>query len=209
MKNIVYEKLVNKKEKIVVILIGTMIIGFIVSLIKFILSVTIPSLWFFVNAIFGFVLALNRLIAIKKYYEIKQINDKSIILEKEKSFLKANGFMILLLGIAYFFVSLYMCYKKTNTNMHEYITYLVALIAFSSIGNAIYGMIKYKKKNEPFINGVKVTNFLNALTNIVLTQVVLLDTYSQGYNSKINGYTGICVSLIISVIGFYMMFEKY
>ena len=98
-----------------------------------------------------------------------------------------------------------MYYKGTNTNMHEYIAYLVALIAFSSIGTAFYGMIKYKRNQEPIIKGIKITNFANALTSIVLTQVVLLDIYAKGYDSTINGYTGMGVSLIIAGLGLYMI----
>lgn len=113
--------------------------------------------------------------------------------------------MLILLGISYFFVSLYMYYKGTNTNTHEYITYLVALIAFTSIGTAIYGMIKYKRNQEPIIKGIKITNFANALTSIVLTQVVLLDTYAGNYNSTLNGYTGIGVGIIIICLGLYMI----
>ena len=98
-----------------------------------------------------------------------------------------------------------MYFKGTNTNMHEYVTYLVALIAFTSIGTAIYGMIKYKRNKEPIIKGIKITNFANALTSIVLTQVVLLDTYANGYDSTLNGYTGMGVSLIIIGLGLYMI----
>lgn len=98
-----------------------------------------------------------------------------------------------------------MYYKGTNTNMHEYITYLVALFAFTSIGNAIYGMIKYKRNKEPIIKGVKITSFANALTSMVLTQVVLLDTYATEYNSALNGYTGMAVSLVIILLGLYMI----
>ena len=98
-----------------------------------------------------------------------------------------------------------MYYQGTDTNMHEYITYLVALFAFTSIGTAIYGIIKYKRNKEPIIKGIKITNFANALTSIVLTQVVLLDTYAEGYDSTLNGYTGMGVSLIIIVLGLYMI----
>lgn len=132
-----------------------------------------------------------------KYNQLKKI-------EEDKNYLQ-NGIMLIVLGIIYFFVSSYMCYNGTNTNMHEYITYLVALIAFSSIGSAIYGMVKYKRNQEPIIKGIKITNFANALTSIVLTQVVLLDTFSNGYDSRLNGYTGMGVSLIIVVLGLYMI----
>lgn len=50
------------------------------------------------------------------------------------------------------------------------------------------------------------TNFANALTSMVLTQVVLLDTYAKEYDlTKVNGYTGIGVSLIIIIIGLFMI----
>ena len=52
---------------------------------------------------------------------------------------------------------------------------------------------------------IKITNFANALTSIVITQVVLLDTFSFGYDSRLNGYTGMGVSLIIIVLGLYMI----
>ena len=108
----------------------------------------------------------------------------------------------------YFFVNVYIYYKGTNTTMHEYMTYLTALIAFWSIGCAIYGMIKYKRNCDPILKAVKLTNFANALTSIMLTQIVLLDTYAESefYNSNlINGFTGIGISLIIIIIGLYMI----
>ena len=89
--------------------------------------------------------------------------------------------------------------------MHEYITYLVAFMAFYGIGSSIYGMVKYKRNEEPVIKGIKITKFASALTSIVLTQVVLLDTYAAAYDSSINGYTGMFVSLIIMTLGLYMI----
>lgn len=198
-------KTLDKKEQIIFFLIWTTIGNLFMVIVKFVLSLTIPSLWFFINAGFGFVLGICRLLTIKKYNKIKKLKDQKLIKKEEYKHYCENGVMLILLGISYFFVSLYMYYKGTNTNMHEYITYLVALIAFTSIGTAIYGMIKYKRNQEPIIKGIKITNFANALTSIVLTQVVLLDTYAGNYNSTINGYTGIGVGIIIIGLGLYMI----
>ena len=50
------------------------------------------------------------------------------------------------------------------------------------------------------------TNFANALTSMVLTQVVLLDTYAKEYDlAQVNGYTGMGVSIIIIIIGLFMI----
>ena len=198
MKDIIQKfRALEKKDQLIFFLVCSTISNFFIGIVKFIFSLTIPSLWFFINAGFSFVLAICRFLTIKKYNKIKKIKDKHTIIKEEyKSYLQ-NGIMLILLGIMYFFVSSYMYYKGTNTNMHEYITYLVALIAFTSIGTAIYGMIKYKRNKEPIIKGIKITNFANALTSMVLTQVVLLDTYANEYDSTLNGYTGMGVSLII------------
>lgn len=195
----------EKKDQLIFFLLCSTIINFFIAVIKFVLSLTIPSMWFFVNAGFTFVLAICRFLTIKRYMLIRKIKDKEIRLKEEYKNYSQNGIMLILLGIMYFFVSSYMYYKGTNTTMHEYITYLVALIAFYSIGSAIHGMIKYKRNKDPIIKGVKITNFANALTSIVLTQVVLLDTFSVGYDSTLNGYIGMGVSLIIIGLGLYMI----
>jgi len=206
MKDIIQRfRALEKKDQLIFFLICSTISNFIVGVIKLTLSLTLPSLWFFINAGFSFVLAICRFLTIKKYNKIKKVKDKQIIIREENKSYLQNGIMLILLGIMYFFVSSYMYYKGTNTTIHEYITYLVALIAFTSIGTAIYGMIKYKRNQEPIIKGIKITNFANALTSIVLTQVVLLDTYANGYDSTLNGYTGMGVSLIIIGLGLYMI----
>ena len=206
MKDIIRKiRALEKKDQLIFFLICSTISNFFTGIVKFIFSITIPSLWFFINAGFSFVLAICRLLTIRKYNKIKVLREKKLQMNEEYKNYLQNGIMLIVLGIIYFFVSSYMYYRGTNTNMHEYITYLVALIAFTSIGTAIYGMIKYKKNQEPIIKGIKITNFANALTSIVLTQVVLLDTFANEYDSTLNGYTGMAVSLTIIGLGLYMI----
>ena len=119
-----------------------------------------------------------------------------------------NGILLVILGIMYFFVNVYIYYKGTNTTMHEYLTYLVALSAFWSVGSAVYGIIKYKRNHTPILKAVMLTNFANALTSIMLTQIVLLDTYAktESYNSNLmNGLTGMSIGIVIIVLGLYMI----
>ena len=196
---------IDRKDKIVFFLTCSMIGNILMAVLKFVMAVSIPSFWFFINSGFSLVLGMSKILTIKCYKKVKNIKDKNERIKEEYKNYTINGVMLMLLGIVYFFVSSYMYYNGTNTTMHEYVTYLVALIAFTSIGNAIYGMIKYKRNYEPIIKGIKITNFANALTSIVLTQVVLLDTYAKGYDSTLNGYTGMGVSIIIIILGLSMV----
>ena len=204
----ILKKVMNleKSDKTILFLIFTTMVNILIATVKFVFAIIIPSLWFAVNAGFLIVLSLARFFSIRNYGKQRSIIDEKI--KKGigyKNYLH-NGILLILLGIMYFFVSVYMYYKGTNMNMHEYLTYLVALNAFWSIGWAIYGMAKYKRKSSPILKSVKITNFANALTSIVLTQVVLLDTYAKEYDlSNINGYTGMAVSLGIICMGLYMI----
>ncbi|MBE6152321.1 MAG: hypothetical protein E7165_03300 [Firmicutes bacterium] len=203
-----YFKKLEKEDRIMFFLIITTIGNIFIAITKFVLSLTIPSLWFFINALFMIILSFARFFSIRDYAITKDITDKNEIKRiGYKNYLN-NGILLVVLGIMYFLVNVYIYYKGTNTNMHEYLTYLVALVAFWSIGSAIYGMIKYKRNHTPILKAVKLTNFANALTSIMLTQIVLLDTYANTeiYNSNLmNGLTGMSVGIVIIILGLYMI----
>ena len=203
-----YFKKIKKEDRIMFFLVFTTIGNIFMASVKFVLSLTLPSLWFFINALFMIILTFARFFSIRDYGKTKRIKDKYIIKKiGYKNYLN-NGILLVVLGIMYFFVNVYIYYKGTNTTMHEYLTYLVALVAFWSIGSAIYGMIKYKRNHTPILKAVKLTNFANALTSIMLTQIVLLDTYAKTevYNSNLmNGLTGISIGIVIIILGLYMI----
>ena len=207
-KLIEYFKNLKKEDRVMFFLIFTTIGNIFIALVKFILSLTLPSLWFFINAIFMIILSFARFFSIRDYSKTKRAEEKEEIQRIGYKNYLTNGVLLVLLGIMYFFVNVYIYYKGTNTTMHEYLTYLVALVAFWSIGSAIYGIVKYKRNHTPILKAVKLTNFANALTSIMLTQIVLLDTYAKKevYNSNLmNGLTGIIVGIVIIIIGLYMI----
>ena len=201
-------KKLEKEDRVMFFLIITTIGNIFIAILKFLLSLTLPSLWFFINALFMIVLSFARFFSIRDYGKTKRLSDE-IEVKKigYKNYLN-NGILLVILGIMYFFVNVYIYYKGTNTTMHEYLTYLVALVAFWSIGSAIYGIVKYKRNHTPILKAVKLTNFANALTSIMLTQIVLLDTYADTnvYNSNLmNGLTGMGIGIIIIILGLYMI----
>ena len=209
MKNSInYLKELKNEDRIMFFLIFTTCGNIFIVIVKFILSLFLPSLWFFINALFMIILSFARFFSIRDYVRVKKVSNKNKkIYIGYKNYLN-NGILLIILGIMYFFVNVYIYYKGTNTSMHEYLTYLVALVAFWSIGSAIYGMIKYKRNHMPILKAVKLTNFANALTSIMLTQIVLLDTYANTdmYNSNLmNGLTGMVIGIIIIIMGLYMI----
>lgn len=202
----------EKNDRVVFFLFLTTIGNSVMAVVKLVFSLTLPSMWFFVNAIFSGTLAILRIFSIKDYRNMRYM---SSFLEQRNIGLRnylVNGILLIVLGITYFLVSIYMYYKNPTIGMHDYMTFLVAFMAFYSISSAIYGMIKYKRNYDPIISAVKITNFGNALTSIVLTQVVLLQNFGNGVDVRVfNGLMGMSASIVIMGLGLYMFIsiKKY
>ena len=74
-----YFKQLKKEDRIMFFLIFTTIGNIFIALVKFVLSLTLPSLWFFINAIFMIILSFARFFSIRDYRKTKLINDKEEI----------------------------------------------------------------------------------------------------------------------------------
>ena len=68
----------EKNDKTMLLLIFTTFGNILIAILKFIFAITIPSLWFFVNAAFLIVLSLSRFFSIKNYGKQRNINDEKI-----------------------------------------------------------------------------------------------------------------------------------
>lgn len=78
MQNIKIFFTLEKKDQLIFFMQFTVIFNFIVAITKFFLSIFTHSLWFGVNAGFGFVLVSSKLLTIRKYRKIKVILDEYI-----------------------------------------------------------------------------------------------------------------------------------
>ena len=89
MKQLIKEfRTLEKKDQLIFFLLCSTISNFLVAIIKFILSLTIPSLCFFINAGFSFVLALGRFLTIKEYNKIRSLSNKEERLKRRLLFVR-------------------------------------------------------------------------------------------------------------------------
>ena len=106
-KTIEQFKKLKKEDRIMFFLVFTTIGNIFMAIVKFVLSLTLPSLWFFINAIFMIVLSFARIFSIKDYRKTKFINDKEEIKKIGYKNYLTNGILLVILGIMYFFVNVY------------------------------------------------------------------------------------------------------
>lgn len=199
----------DRKDRKMYMLQVTTIRTFIVAMVKMIFGIIYFSIWFFMNAAFYGILAFSKYRSVRDYRKIKKVKDK----KKKKAIAYKNylynGWLLVLLGIAYLIINLTIFKTgKTHNNIDGYLVYLVALISFSSFGTAIAGIVKYRRKNDPIVAAACQGNIAKALTSIVLTQVTLLDEFSDiPERIQIDGITGMAVGIIIILLGVRMVIK--
>lgn len=93
----------EKKDRIIFILLCSANGNFLIGIIKLLFSLTIPSMWFFINAGFSLVLAICRFLTIKRYRIIRTLSDENEILKEEIKNYRQNGIMLILLRNNVFF----------------------------------------------------------------------------------------------------------
>lgn len=199
---------IDRKDRKMYMLQVTTIRTLIVAIVKFVFGVLYKSVWFFSNSIFYIILSFCRYRSIRDYRKVKRMKDKELKRNITYRNYLYNGWLLVLLGIAYLGMNFFM-YKSgvNNNNLGGYLVYLVALISFSSFGTAIAGIVKYRRKNDPILAAVCQSNIAMALTSIVLTQVVLLDEFCEKSIEivKADAITGMAVGAIIILLGIRMV----
>ena len=202
-------RLKTKQDKEVFYVLFSLCGNAVMLIIELIFAWLTLSIWLLANAGFHFVIGLSRALSVRDYIKIRLVEkNPKIGLDIGYKNYRKTGLLLVILGVIYLLISIYMLF---NSQANEFIrgdviVIGVAAIAFWCLGLAIYELIKYKKEHDPIINAIKMTNNANALTMIVLAQVVLLAEFGEGVDySFYNAGTGIAMSIIIILLGVYML----
>ena len=122
-----------------------------------------------------------------------------------------NLLVALFLGLSGMQYTVYMSRLIFNdVPLNDYgpiISMLIAAVAFTELGIALYGCFKVAGKGY-FLKNVKLINFSSALTAIVLTEVALMTFAETNMNLElISGLFGVIVGIIIFLIAVYVLIQ--
>lgn len=113
-------------------------------------------------------------------------------------------FIFLTLALSGIIVLIY-----TSNMYFEYaglLIYAVATFTFYRLTLSIINLFKARKQDDLYVQSIRNINLASALVSIVVLQVALFQAFSPESNTSIaNGLTGGVVSLVILVLGIYMI----
>ena len=171
----------------------------ILALGKFGLAIYKLDVFFFVAGVINILLMLAK---VQCYSGIK-LNKKADD--------TTNLLVALFLGLSGMQYTVYMSRLIFNdVPLNDYgpiISVLIAAVAFTELGIALYGCFKVAGKGY-FLKNVKLINFSSALTAIVLTEVALMTFAETDMNLElISGLFGVIVGIIIFLIAVYVLIQ--
>ncbi|MBQ8405021.1 MAG: hypothetical protein IJX09_00065 [Clostridia bacterium] len=128
---------------------------------------------------------------------------------KRRSFTWRNTVISVCLFTAGLVYMLYMLYeliaKPPAKEYSPVIAVLVAAIAFTEMGFAVYGLVRTKRKGH-FYRDVKIISFISAMTAILTAQIALLSTFSENMQHYYNAFTGLAVGGVTVLLSIYVYF---
>jgi hypothetical protein len=155
------------------------------------------SVFLCINGLYTLGLALARIISLRGYYK-----------QEEHRAYFYTGITILVSALLYM---LY-CVKlltdgQNNIQYTEIVALAIATVTFTEIGIAVHGVITARRSKKPFVEALKLTNFVSSLISLVLTQTAIMSfTYSgTGSITFYCGVSGIVFSALSTLTGLGMI----
>ncbi len=118
-----------------------------------------------------------------------------------------GGTILACSSVFYITYSVFQMFYPSNTKYHMIVAIAIAAFATCAITISIIGVVRAKGKTM-LIKEYKLTNFAAAFNNIMLAQIAILSfTSTSNKVALYNGITGVCVGVIVLVIGLYLLID--
>ena len=164
-----------------------------------VIGILTGSVWYISLAVYYLLLSLMK----GNVFYSKRKHNTEI---KQARAYRFAGIIFILLTIAFsgIIVLIY-----TSNMYFEYaglMIYVIASYTFYKLILAIVNIFKARKQNDLYIQTIRNINLASALVSILVLQVALFQSFSPESNTSFaNGLTGAFVSLIILILGIFMI----
>ena len=153
-------------------LCSSLIFNLLYSVFLFIVSRIEHSKWFFVMSIYYGLLSFTRI------FVFKQIKPKKEKYSKTKT-MRACGYFLLLINLAVSTMMFLLIYGNQFVKHHEITVITLATYTFSALTVAIWGSVKFIKKNNYLFSCVKLINLISASVSLLTLTNTMLATFGQ------------------------------
>lgn len=184
------------EHKTVFFAIFTMSFNYLWAAFKILSGVYLGSLFIIINGSFTLSIAVAKMICL---IGLRKDSHESV-----KKLYIGTTWLLLISNIVYIFYMSRMFSVSESIDFGNLTSLPFIFIAVWSLGLAIYGILRTKNKH-PLINLIKVVGLLTALTDLALTQLVILNSEKVEQAHIINAISGVLIGAIGVIITVYLI----
>lgn len=182
------------------------IVGFVlnVAYVVFIgiLAIVTHSAWYIAITAYYLILTLMKG---NIFYSKKKYNTE---LKKARAY-RFCGIMFILLMLAFSGVIVLIYTSNMYFEYAGIMIYAVAGYTFYKLTLAIINIFKARHQNDLYIQSLRNINLVSAMISIIVLQVAMFQAFSPQHNTSVfNGLTGGAISLLIVLLGAFMIIKS-
>lgn len=164
------------------------------------------SVWFIALACYYFLLALMRLMLLRR----KKVKNGKTPMEIELHRYKSCGIMLLVMSQALAGVVTFIVHQNKGFDYPGVLIYLMAMYSFYSVINAVANIVKYRKHGSPVMSAAKAINLVAAMVSILSLTTAMLSRFSGDgpeYRKLMISLVGSGVCIIVISMAVYMIWK--
>lgn len=168
------------------------------------------SAWFITMAVYYSLLGIMRYRAVQAGRKISRMEDPVQIRKKERSVIRTDGILLLLLNLALSGVVLLTISQGTAKTYSEIMVISIAAYTFYKITMAVIHMIKVRKMQSPILITIRNIGVADALVSMLTLQATMLASFREKSSvdaNRMNGITGLAVCVLIAALGVSMIYD--
>lgn len=181
-----------------------LLINIIYIAIEIFSGIIYKSIWFISLAIYYFLLALMRIILLRKSKNTKEK------IEEEFFRYRACGIVLLFMNQALAGIVIFMVRQNRGFEYSGILIYAIAMYAFYAFTMAVINIVKFRKLHSPVLSAAKVINFVAAMVSMLSLTTAMLARYGKNdahFRAVMTASVGGSVCTITILIAIFMILK--
>ena len=177
--------------------------GMVLAAGKLVMGLSVASVFLCLHAFYTACMGLARWLFLRV-----QTGGRPFGLRSEHGCCPAMGGIVLAASAFYMLYSLRLFLGQPSPRYHRYAAIAIAVFTLAEIALNVYGSVTARRRDEPLLHALRLTNLAASLICIPLAQAAVLSFTHAADLSFYNGLSGLIFGAFAAIIGAWMLFHR-
>ena len=177
--------------------------GMVLAAGKLVMGLSVASVFLCLHAFYTACMGLARWLFLRV-----QTGGRPFGLRSEHGCCPAMGGIVLAASAFYMLYSLRLFLGQPSPRYHRYAAIAIAVFTLAEIALNVYGSVTARRREEPLLHALRLTNLAASLICIPLAQAAVLSFTHAADLSFYNGLSGLIFGAFAAIIGAWMLFHR-